>query len=447
MRRKKAGFWRLTAAVVLLLCLVACSKEKQGGETESVLTEAVTSSPQPSEEPTPTATPSPTKEPELTEEEKYWNDVLASFADSKYDLTAALTGESLQSLCEDYFLLGAAMTGASYQNFAIHSAEYMAVLEKHFGSTTATNLMKPVHLLDQAQSQDNAQAGNPEPAVDFSGVDETLAWCAEHGVKMRGHTLVWHNQVPDWFFREGYKNDGEYVSRETMLVRLESYIRQVLSYCQENYPDVVYCWDVVNEAVDPESGDPSTDFACRTQGADGPNLWHKIIGTDYVEEAFRFARKYAAEGVSLFYNDYSVVDTEKCQYIYNLCASLKEDGLIDGIGLQGYWNNGWPSMGTLDYTIRKLAELELEIQITELSIEAEEGDERQAKRYAEIFQKLQRLDTDGGGPANITCVTLFGLMDGYVFYENDESTSRWFDTNFQPKPVVDQVRAIFKIYY
>lgn len=450
-RRKKAGFWGLVAAVVLLLCLAACSNEKQGEETGGVPTESLTAAPQPSGEPEPTDSPQPTKEPELTEEEKYWNEVLASFADSEYDLTDALTGESLQELCGDYFLLGAAMTGAGYENLAIHSKEYMAVLEKHFGSTTATNLMKPCHMLNQPQSQKNAAAGNPEPAVDFGKIESTLAWCMEHGVKMRGHTLVWHTQVPDWFFREGYENDGAFVDRETMLARLDSYIRQVLSYCQDNYPGVVYCWDVVNEAVDPENGDPDTDFFCRTESADGPNLWYTIIGSDYVEQAFRIARKYAAEGVSLIYNDYSVVDAKKCQYIYNLCKDLADKELIDGIGLQGYWGIGWPSLGTIDSTIRKLAELGLEIQITELSIDAEEateeGFEQQAKRYAAIFERLQRLDTEGGGPANITSVTLFGLMDGYVFYDNDESTSRWFDTNFQPKPVVDRVRAIFKIYY
>lgn len=451
MRKKAAGFLRIAAVSVLLLCLAACSEEKNGGEALPSPTENVTPAAEPSDAAQPTEEPEPTKEPELTEDEKYWNEVLASFADSEYDLTSALTGESLQDLCSDYFLLGAAMYGGSYESFAIHSKEYMAVLEKHFGSTTATNLMKPSNLLSQSQSQKNAAGGNPEPAVDFSKIEETLAWCMEHGVKMRGHTLVWHNQVPDWFFREGYENGGAYVDRETMLERLDSYIRQVLSFCQDNYPGVVYCWDVVNEAVDPEKGDPNTNFSCRTEGGDGANLWYTVIGPDYVEQAFRIARKYAAEGVSLIYNDYNVVDAQKCNYIYNLCKDLADKGLIDGIGLQGYWGIGWPSLGTISTTIRKLAELGLEIQITELSISAdeatEEGFEQQAKRYAAIFELLQRLDTDGGGPANITGVTMFGLMDGYMLIENDTNTSRWFDTNLQPKPVVDKVRAIFKIYY
>lgn len=446
-RKKAAGFLKIAAVSVLMLCLTACSEEKNGGEELPSPTESVT----PAAEPTEELQPTPTPEPELTEDEKYWNEVLASFADSKYDLTSALTGESLQDLCSDYFLLGAAMSGGSYKNFAIHSKEFMAVLEKHFGSTTATNLMKPSYMLSQPQSQKNAAGGNPEPVVDFSNIDGTLTWCMEHGVKMRGHTLVWHNQVPDWFFREGYENDGAYVDRDTMIARLDSYIRQMLTYCQENYPGVVYCWDVVNEAVDPEKGDPNTNFSCRMEGGDGPNLWYTVIGPDYVEQAFRSARKYAAEGVSLIYNDYNVVDVKKCNYIYNLCKDLADKGLIDGIGLQGYWDIGWPSIGTISSTIRKLAELGLEIQITELSIDAkeptEEGFEQQAKRYAAIFEQLQRLDTEGGGPANITSVTMFGLMDGFMFNENDTNTSRWFDTNLQPKPVVDRVRAIFKIYY
>lgn len=133
--------------------------------------------------------------------------------------------------------------------------EYMALVNKHFNSCTLTNLMKPSYMLDQKGCMENAAAGNEEPVLTFGGVDEILHWCVDNGVQMRGHTLVWHTQTPDWFFREGYKADGEYVSRETMLVRLDSYIKQMLTYCQENYPGAIYCWDVVNEAVD-EAGVP-----------------------------------------------------------------------------------------------------------------------------------------------------------------------------------------------
>lgn len=486
-RRTMDGIKRITT-VLLCASLIGCGAPQSSAKPTPALTKTpqpeatkeveVTETPRPTEEPKATATPEPaqteapqataTPEPvptemptptapptsvpgDLAQDAKDWEARLQEFSDSAYDLTVPLTMESLQEQCEDYFLLGAAMSGGSYSTFAIHSEEFLAVLEKHFGSTTATNLMKPSYFLNQSASKKNYAAGNPEPAVDFSKIEETLEWCMDSGVKMRGHTLVWHNQTPDWFFRDGYTSDGEYVDRETMIVRLDSYIGQVMTYCQENYPGVVYCWDVVNEAVDPEKGDATTNFYCRKESGSGENKWYLTIGPDYVEQAFRSARKYADEDVKLFYNDYSVVDAKKRQYIYNLCKDLADQGLIDGIGLQGYWGTGWPSLSTIESTIRKLSELGVEIQLTELTIEAEPVNEigyaAQAKRYADIFKLLQRLDTEGGGPANITAVTMFGLMDGYMYNQNDTNTSRWFDKNLQPKPVVEAVMEVFKEYY
>ena len=90
----------------------------------------------------------------------------------------------------------------------------MIVAKKHFNSVTMTNLMKPSYLLDQRQSIDNSSSGIEDPGLTFNTIDKTLQWCQDNDVQMRGHTLVWHNQTPDWFFKEGYKSDGELVDRK-----------------------------------------------------------------------------------------------------------------------------------------------------------------------------------------------------------------------------------------
>lgn len=454
MKKIRKG-WSLLVAVCLLAgCALQTGKEPEA--VKSTLAPEITTEPagtegnrEEAEQPTKEATPIPTEAP--SEEELYRQGVLEEFSDSEYDLSAALTGDALQDLCNGYFKLGVGLTGTGYHNLAIHSEEYMAVTKKHFNSCTLTNLFKPSYLLDQQQSQFNVAEGNGEPALEFMMVDEVLEWCMENGVQMRGHTIVWHSQTPDWYFREGYTADGAYVDRETMLFRLDSYTEQIMTYCQENYPGVVYCWDVVNEAVDPTNGAPDSFYRCRMENAGTPNQWYHIIGDDYVEQAFRIARKYAAEGVSLFYNDYNTYDATKSEYIYLLCESLAEKGLIDGIGMQGYWGLSNPTTAMLELKIKRYAELGLELQITELSISADdlsaESLERQAKRYASIFYMLSYLDEQGGGPANITAVTLFGLMDGYVFYGDDDTTSRLFDTNFQPKPAFESVRTMLKNGY
>ena len=387
-------------------------------------------------------------------DEEYWLEELENFSDSEFDLTDALTGPSLKDSNKDYFKIGAGIYGSTIDNCAINSPEHMIVAKKHFNSVTMTNLMKPSYLLDQRQSIDNSSSGIEDPGLTFNTIDKTLQWCQDNDVQMRGHTLVWHNQTPDWFFKEGYKSDGELVDRETMEYRLESFIQQYLAYVQENYPGVVYCWDVVNEAVEPSElmGDKDSFFYCRTKhGDDLPNLWYEVIGEDYVELAFTYARRYADEDVALIYNDYGTFDTKKLENIYKLCDHLNQKGLIDGIGMQGYWGISSPDLGTLKTAINKYAELGLEIHITELSIDAgdtsEEAFIEQGNRYASIMRLLQTLDTDGGGKANITSLTFFGLMDGFMLYDNDTNTSRLFDKDLQKKPAFNHIMETFNIFY
>ena len=353
---------------------------------------------------------------------------------------------ALKDACGDYFLLGVGINGSTLDNLTTYDEEYMALVKKHFNSVTMSNLMKPVYLLKQAESAGSADG---MPVLDYSTIDDTLKWCLDNGVQMRGHTLVWHTQTPDWFFREGYSDKGAYVDKETMLARMESYIRQVLTHVQDNYPGVIYCWDVVNEAVDPDKGDRDSFFLCRTENGGEPNPWYITIGPEYVESAFTFARKYAAADVKLFYNDFNTYEQAKRSAIYKLCEDLKGKGLIDGIGMQGYWGIDYPDINSITATISYFAALDLEIQITELSVgvdeETAEEFEKQAKRYRNIFLNLKMLDTQGGGKCNITNVTFFGLKDHYV--AGDKTNARLFDKDCNEKTAFDAVLQIFKSLY
>jgi endo-1,4-beta-xylanase len=352
----------------------------------------------------------------------------------------------LKDLCADNFMLGVGINGSTLENQTLNLPEYMELSKKHFNSCTMTNLMKSGYILDQWGSIENLEKGDENPALFFGSIDPTLEWCKENGMKMRGHTLVWHTQAPNWFFREGYKDDGEYVDKETMLARMESYIKQLMTHVQENYPGVIYCWDVVNEAVEPDSYDPESFFMCRTKCGEDPNPWYETIGPDYVEAAFTYARKYADSDVKLFYNDYNTYQPVKTKAIYDLCASLKEKGLIDGIGMQGYWGLDYPSDQMIETAIRKFAELDLEIHVTELSIgvdeETSEQFDKQGKRYGEIFKLLKSLDSDNNGPAKITSVTLFGLIDHYR--EGDTTNTRIFYSDFKPKPAFYDIQEALK---
>ncbi|SCX85959.1 endo-1,4-beta-xylanase [Butyrivibrio sp. INlla14] len=362
--------------------------------------------------------------------------------------TAFVDDVALKDLCQDYFVLGVGINGSDLFNQCLNIPQYMELSKKHFGSVTMTNLMKSCYILDQAGSQANLASGNAEPALSFDTIDPTLKWCQENGMKMRGHTLVWHTQAPGWFFREGYTDDGEYVDKETMLSRMESYIKQLLTHVQTEYPGVIYCWDVVNEAVEPESADPDSFFKCRTACGQDPNPWYDTIGPDYVEMAFTYARKYADEDVLLFYNDYNTYQEPKTEGIYALCSYLKEKGLIDGIGMQGYWGIDYPSIDMIKKAMTKFAELDLQIHVTELSIgvdkETDAEFEKQAKAYGDVFQMFHDMDLEGGGPANITNVTVFGLVDHYR--EGDQTNTRIFNKDYEPKPAFIKIRETMENY-
>ncbi|SHN58955.1 endo-1,4-beta-xylanase [Butyrivibrio hungatei DSM 14810] len=380
------------------------------------------------------------------------NDVLvteASSSEESTDVQAEYTDYApLKDLCSDYFTLGVGINGSSLENQTLNIPHYMEMCEYHFNSCTMTNLMKSCYILDQFGSQANLKDGNEEPALNFASIDPTLKWCQEHGMKMRGHTLVWHTQAPNWFFREGYTDEGEYVDKDTMLLRMESYIKQLVTHVQEEYPGVVYCWDVVNEAVEPDACDPDSFFKCRVKTGDEPNPWYETIGEDYVEMAFTYARKYVTDGAKLFYNDYNTYQEPKTEGIYALCSRLKEKGLIDGIGMQGYWGIDYPKDEAIKKAIEKFSELDLEIHVTELSIgidnETDALIEKQGERYGEVFKLLHDMDKEAGGPANITNVTLFGLVDHYR--DGDTTNTRIFDMNYDPKPAYFKIKEVMENY-
>ena len=100
-----------------------------------------------------------------------------------------------------------------------------------------------------------------------------------------------------------------------MLKRMENYIDSVMNWCEENYPGVIYAWDVVNEAVDDAGGMRQS-------------YWTQTIGEDYVEKAFEFARKHAPANVELFYNDYNEYQTSKQEDILKFPGAL-----LAGFGL------------------------------------------------------------------------------------------------------------------
>ena len=321
--------------------------------------------------------------------------------------------------------------GVAINMGALNDSDRMKSVCDHFSSITMENEMKPESLMDWEASEKSSD-GMPE--IKTKTLDQILSTAKENNIPLRGHTLVWHNQTPEWFFSKDYEPSKGPAGKGEMRKRMEAYIKKVLTYCQENYPGVVYAWDVVNEAMADEGG-------YRTK-----SRWYEIYGDEsYIEDAFTFARKYADPEVKLFYNDYNEYMPAKREMITATVKKLKEKGVLDGVGMQSHWDMDYPTTDLIDAALEKYGAIEgLEIQLTEIDMhntdDSEEGLRAQADRYKQFFQTI--LQADRTGKANITNVTFWGVTDEDSWLTNFKGETSYpllFQGEMEKKPCYDSV--------
>jgi len=334
---------------------------------------------------------------------------------------------SLKEVYADQFDFGTAVTGNE-----VLDADRMEFYKSQFNIFTPGNEMKPDSLLDIGASRRAVQNTGDETLVfvKFSACKPLLDWAQKNGVKVHGHTLVWHSQTPALFFYEGYSTKNPLCSREVMLARMESYIKQVLEWTNENYPGVIVSWDVVNEAA-ADSGRKLRD-----------SRWTQTVGEDFINRAFEFARKYAAPGTLLYYNDYNSEFPMKNLVIKDILASLIADGTVDGYGFQSHYrvqqtrNGGPTNMSNVKIYWKEIAKLTLQdgspikLRISELDVgiasNTAENWDKQAAFYAELF------DIYTAYADQIEAVHTWGTVDD-LSWRADEYPLL-FDAMSQPKP-------------
>ncbi len=245
------------------------------------------------------------------------------------------SNDPLYKLAEKHgFKMGAVISADS-----VKRVNYTNMVKEDFNSVTGSNEFKAYSLANQQLSR---KSENGMPAMVYTGADSIAKFAQENGIGVRGHVLVWDAYMPDWFFREGYTRENGFVDRETMLKRLQYYIEEVVTHFETNFPGVVYCWDVVNEAVADGTNEckASDPRHVRTSRGGTTNLFYDVIGPDYVELAFKYARDAVNKvnpNIKLFYNDYNTFYSGKRDAITNLINSInKDEKLCDGLGMQGY---------------------------------------------------------------------------------------------------------------
>ena len=254
-------------------------------------------------------------------------------------------GPGLKDAYKDFFTIGVAVNQTNVTDPA-----QIEIIKKQFNSVTAENDWKPGEIHPQ------------EGVWNFEKADKIANFCRENGIKMRGHCLCWHSQFADWMFTD---KKGKPVKKEVFYERLRDHIHTVVN----RYKDVVYAWDVVNEAM----ADDNMMFRSFRPGADAPSPYRQskhfqLCGDEFIAKAFEFAREADPTGV-LIYNDYSCVDPGKRERIYTMVKKMKDAGVpIDGIGMQGHYNIYFPDEEALDQAITRFSEIVNTIHITELDL-------------------------------------------------------------------------------
>jgi endo-1,4-beta-xylanase len=310
---------------------------------------------------------------------------------------------TLKEKYKNYFLIGAEVNTRTIKT-------HQELICKHFDSITCENEMKFESL-------------RPLPDKEtFIGADTIAAFAKENGLKLRGHTFVWHGQTPGWVYLEADK--------ELLLKRMKEHITKV----GEHFKEDTYCWDVVNEAIEDKK-----DIVMRD------SFWTQIIGEDFMDYAFNYAKQ-VLPNQGLFYNDYNETDPVKRQKIYQRIKDMLHKGIpIGGIGMQCHINIYEPGVDQMKAAIELYATLGLRLHITEMDVSLFRfGDQSkfeepnneliklQAKQYKDYFNVFREYRDV------IDCVTLWGVADDATWLSNFPTRNRknWpllFDDNHNEK--------------
>lgn len=332
----------------------------------------------------------------------------------------AQSGETgLKDAYKDYFSIGVAVNMRNISN-----PEQIAIIKKDFNSITAENDMKP-QPTEPAYGQFN-----------WENADKIANFCRSNGIKLRGHCLMWHAQIGEWMYKD---EKGDLVSKEKLFQNMKHHITAIV----ERYKDVVYAWDVVNEAI----SDGGWQGGRRGMG-EHPSPYrnsplYQIAGDEFIKKAFIYARE-ADPNVLLFYNDYNAADPGKRDRIYNMVKSMKEEGVpIDGIGMQGHYNVYGPSMEDVDAALTKYSTIVKHIHITELDIRANQemgGQLNFSRDGGNISQVVKTLQEDQYARLFKVLRKHKDVVDNVTFWNLSDRDS-WLGARNYPLPYDENYKA------
>ena len=311
-------------------------------------------------------------------------------------------GDGFKDYMGPYFRLGAAVTG-----FEINNSVAQEFIKKNYNSITCMNEMKPDSII--------AGVNGDEVDISLNNAKAILKFAEQNGIGVHGHTFVCYSQTPYYVFQDNH----EYVSKERMNKRLESMIKNTFSELRSQFPNLqIHSYDVCNELFINDGGGMRPES--------GSN-WAKVYGegnSEFVINAFKYAREYAPEDCKLYLSDYNEYMSKKTDDLINMAKTIMKEGdYIDGIGMQAHLISNYPSASEFETAIKQFEALGLDIQITELDISSSTGPVDEL--YPQIFEVAMKH------AKNISCVTLSRTTDERVWRTDDYIRLPF--RNYQPK--------------
>lgn len=285
--------------------------------------------------------------------------------------------------------LGVAVS--SYVDINNSSDPRTQLIKKHFNMVVPENNLK----FESVEPSQNS--------FSFGGGDAVANLAKANNMYMRGHTLAWHNQLPQWVSVDGKKNDKGW-TKEQLLAILKNHIEKVVAH----YKGKIAEWDVVNECLDEDQSIVRSNpdgYKLRQQ-----SVWTTVIGEEFIDSAFVWAHR-ADPDAKLILNEYDneFMGQAKSEAFYNLVKRLLKDGRpIHGVGLQCHFDAGKIDHKALRNNIARYADLGLSCTITELDLGIADLKETSLQQQARDYKKI--IDTAMSQP-HCRSVLIWGLTD------------------------------------
>ena len=353
-----------------------------------------------------------------------------SCSESKKITSAKFT---LKDTYKNDFLIGTALNVTQIEEKEPNAA---VLVPQQFSAITPENIMK-------------AEVIHPKWDVyNFDLADKIVAYGKKYNIKVNGHTLIWHSQLP------------AFVCNMKDVDSVKQFFTNHINTVAGRYDGKVFSWDVVNEALEED-------------GTMRKSIFLNKLGEDFVVEAFRLAQK-AAPNTELYYNDYNIEQPKKRAGAIALIKKIQAAGVrIDGVGIQGHWRAYSIPLKEIEESINEFAALGIKVMFTELDLgvlpnpwDSDAADVNMKAEYSAkmnpfangLPDSMQTKLTNGYTDLfklflkhkdKISRVTFWGVNDSQSWLNSWPIRGRTnypllFDRNFKPKPAFDAVMALKK---